>query len=217
MAITLINGCVWLPHRPNWSQPPVARRVWRTEIAEALPGKETRQSLRAVPRRQIAFSIFPRSLPERVRFESRLDAALKSGFACAPLHGFASPLAAGVASGSMSLVLTHNPAWSWQAGDYVALSADDEIYDVAAVTNYAGTTLTLATPLNYAWDASSLVWPVIFGKFTADKLNALTNWHEQARLTIAEVTSGRAVQIGATPAHVPGVGEQIIGSTNTIA
>lgn len=217
MAITLYNGCVWLPHRPNWDQRISHKRTWQTEIAEALPGQETRQALRAVPRRQITFAILPVTLQERVRFESRLDAALKSGFACAPLHGRACGLAAAAAAGNTSLILNHTPAWNWQAGDYVALVSDDLTFDVAAVLGYAGTTLTLATALNYSWSASSLCWPVIFGKFSAEKLNALTNWHETASLTIAEVTSSRAAQLGSTPAHVPGVGEQIIGSTNTIA
>ena len=215
MTVTLVNGCVLFAHPYVWQTSPAHKRIWQTEIGEALPGGETRQALRAVSRRQLTVLITTCSLAERVRLESRVDAAKKSGFGCAPLHGRCCFLSAGANAGANSIT-QDGAAWNWQAGDYVILLANDQIYDVAAVVNVAGGVLTLATNLNYNWPAQALCWPVIFGKFTADKEAAINGALGEQKITIAELTSGRSVQIGVTPAQPPGVGQQVIGSTNVI-
>ena len=216
--ITLINGCVLIPHPANWTTPPRSRRTWQTEIAEALPGAETRQALRAVARRQLTFNVTAATLQERVRLEARMDAALKSGYGFAPLHGRACYLAAAANAGDSALSLQSSTlAWAWQAGDYVFLMTDDQTFDILPITNVAGSVLSLpSSALAYNWPSGQLVWPVIFGAFTADKEEALTGWHANWKITITELVSGRRAQIGVTPAHVPGVGEQQIGSTNIV-
>lgn len=213
MTITTINGCILFPHMADWSSPPSHKRTREVDIATSILGAETRQSPRPIARRQISFLITPLCLPERVRLESRWDAAAKSGFGCAPLHGRYCQLAAAANAGTNIVTLAACAAWSFQAGDYVILLADDTTFDVAAVVNVAENVLTLAGNLNFGWPAQTLCWPVIFGAFTADKETALDGWHGALKITIAELTSGRAGQIGVTPANVPGIGQvQITGT-----
>lgn len=210
--ITYINNCVLFPHRPNWGMPPSAKRVWQSEIAASLPGNETRQSLRAVARRQVTFTVTARTLPERARWDGRVNAATKSGLACAPLHGRAAVLAANVNAGANLLTLSSS-AWNWQAGDYAILIADDLTFDMAAVRVVEGNVLTLADDLHFGWPAQALCWPLIFGKFSAQKMNALDGASGEQKITVAELTSARSVTIGNLPATVPGIGTATIGST----
>ena len=209
--ITIVNGCVVIPHKANWTTRPLSRRTWETEIVEALPGTETRQALRAVARREITFNITARTLQERV------DAALVSGFGCAPLYGRSCPLAQNLNAAANSLTLAAGGAWTWQAGDYVMLIQDDQTFDILPVTGVAGLVLNLAAVApTFNWLAGVLVWPVIFGAFTADKEAALNGAVAHWKVTITELVSGRSAQIGVTPILPPGVGKQKIGKTNSI-
>ncbi|MDE2106249.1 MAG: hypothetical protein KGL39_54015 [Patescibacteria group bacterium] len=216
MTVTIINGCVFFPHANAWQAAVSGRRAWQTEVADSLPGAESRQALRAVARRQHTVTIGALSPQERVRFEARVDAALKSGYGALPLFGRCSFLSAAAASGAGAITVTTD-SWHWQAGDYAALLFDDETFDVQAVTNVAGGVLTLAGPLGFAWANGAIVRPVIFGMFTAQKEMPSNPATAAWTVSVAELTSSRAAQIGATPASVPGVGQQVIGSTNVIA
>jgi hypothetical protein len=218
MTVTTINGFVLVPHVPNWAGAAAAKRVWETEIAEALPGSETRQALRAVPRRQVTFSVTTNNLEERVRLEARMDAAKVSGLACAAMHGRSCLLGTTANAGTASLALSQT-AWTWAVGDYAILILNDTTFDLQKVTGLSngGMTLGLAGNLTNKWIAGNLVWPVIFGAFTSDKESALTTHHGNVKLTIAELTSSRSVQLGNAAALPPGVGAQRIGATNKIA
>ena len=212
--IALVNGCVLFPHAGVWSRPINHKRIWETEISESLPGSEARQAVRAVARRQIEFSIIPTSLAERVRFESRIDAASVSGFACAPIHGRACRLANAAAAGAGSVTLAASVAWTFQAGDYVVMLRDDQTFDVQPVVGVAGSVLNFgAGVLTYAWVAGVWIWPLIFGKFLSAKESAINPGQGLIKITIQETVSNRSVQIGATPAAVLGVGQAAVGST----
>lgn len=215
MTIDTVNGCVVLSHPPDWSTKPSGKRVWETEIATSVKGAEARSAMRAVPRRQLTYMITPCSLQERVRLEARLDAASKSGFACGPLHGRACTLAAAAAANGNTLTVNAG-AWNWQAGDYAILISDDQTFDVAAIVNVAGNVLTLAANLNFAWPAQTLCWPVIFGAFSSEKETALDGHHAVVKVTIAELTSGRTVQVGATPNPKLGIGQMQVGQNFTV-
>lgn len=227
----IVNGCVLFPHMSDWRTKPQHKRTWETEIAESLSGAETRTGMRAVPRRSVTFSITA-DLEERVRLEARMDAAAESGYGAAPLHGRASTLMNAAPAGSQANILLNlGGAWSWKAGDYAILILDDVTYDVAPVINATLTAdgtwtadsglpvdqpaLSLAVPLNYSWRANTLVWPVIFGKFSPGKETAMTGRHGAVTITVSELTSGRSAQIGAA-APGPGVGRQVIGKTNVV-
>lgn len=210
--ITVINNHVLFAHRPNWGVRPSGKRSWQTEIANALPGGETRQALRAVARRSVTFTVTARTLPERVRLESRIDVAAKTGLACGPLHGRASVLAAD-ANGN-TLTLMSGGAWNWQAGDYAVLVSDDVTFDMAQVVNVDGNILTVGSNLIYNWPArATCCWPIMFGKFSAQKSNALDGVLAEQQITISEMTSGRSVMIGSLPAVAPGIDTAVIGST----
>ena len=215
MTITLINGCVLFPHRYAWRSGVNGKRTWQTEIDVSVPGAEIRHGLRAAPRRQMSCTVTATTLQERVRLEARIDAAKKSGFACAPLRGRACLLTAPVAAGANSIT-QDGSAWNWRAGDYAILLQDDQTFDVAAVVNVAGNVLTLAINLTFNWPAQTQCWPVIFGGLTIEKEEPLANYVAAWKLTIAELTSGRSVQIGALPAQPPGIGKQRIGKTNQV-
>lgn len=229
--LQVINGCTLISHLPNWEANPVHGRVWETNIAGTIKGAESRASMRAVPRRSVAFVVTAQTLEERVRLEARLDNALQTGFACAPLHGRGSTLMNATAAGSKAnIILNLGGGWNWQAGDYAMLAYDDLNYDVAPVINVGLTAdattwtadsglpidqpaLSLASPLNFNWLAGAIVRPVIFGKVTVAKQTPLNGALAQVKITIQEVVSGRSEQVGQLPAQRPGIGQQQIGHT----
>lgn len=215
MTVVLINGCVLFPHRFAWRSKPNGKRLWETGIEMGLKGAEARQAMRAVSRRHVSVEIFARD-SERVRLEARIDAAKASGFGCIPLFGRGSYLTAGVAAGANAIHVTTD-AWHWQAGDYAALILDDQTHDVAAVTGppVAGV-LPLATNLNFNWASGYVVRPVIFGTFSAEKQTVITGRAQGWKLTVAELTSARSVQIGVTPVRGPGIGQQQINVSNLV-
>lgn len=233
-VLNIVNGCVLFPHMPDWGTKPVPRRIWETNIAEGIRGNEARAAMRAVPRRQISFMVTAQSLEERVRLEARMDMAISTGFACAPLHGRSSALLKAVAAGAQkTILLSTGGGWRWQAGDYAMLINNDLCYDIAAVLSTGLTAdssewtadedipinqpaLNLGSPLNFAWQAGALVWPVIFGKATLSKSDGLSGALSAVKITVSELTSGRNEQIGVLPAQGPGVGQQVIGVTNAI-
>ena len=201
---------VLIPHPANWASPPTFKRTWQSEIVSGLPGNETRSALRAVPRRQITFTITTRTLAERARLDARIEAATKSGLACAPLHGRACVLAAATVN---TLTLASPLAWNWQAGDYAILLEDDQTCDVAKISAVNQNTLDLETPLQLNWFTGHLVYPLIFGKFSAEKQSALDGALAEQTLTVAELVSSRAVAIGSLPMIPPGIGAALLGST----
>lgn len=228
----ILNGCVLFPHLSDWTTKVAPKRVWETEIAESIKGAESRASMRAVPRRSVTFSITA-DLRERVRLEARMDAAAATGFACAPLHSRSSTLTNAVAAGAQANILLNlNGAWNWKAGDYAILIRDDVTYDVLAVINSGLTAdgtwtadsglpvdqpaLSLAGPLTYGWPANALVWPLIFGRFSAGKESALNGHYGGVAITVSELVSGRSAQVGQLPVPRPGIGQQVIGKTNKI-
>jgi hypothetical protein len=209
MSVTTISGYTLFPHRANYAAQPRLDRVWTTGITDSERGQEQRIALRAVPRRMLQWTITADDLEKFSQLADRILSAAKSGRACAPLWGRGSELASD-ASGS-TVVLT-STAWPWLAGDRLFFLDDDDGYEIATVASVAGTTLTLATPLA-ATHAGEFIWPLIFGRFSADNLGLLTSRHGQAQLTISELTSPDAATLGAEVAQIDGVGGWIIGDT----
>jgi hypothetical protein len=221
-VIILINNHVLLPHRANWTAPPQTSRLWETGITPGITGAEQRQALRAWGRRSLGYTVTCRSLEQRARLDAQLDSGKNSGMACAPYFGRATALAAGVAAGAGAITLANPFGWTWASGDYVALLTlgDDTIYDVHQVLSVtgAGATLNLADNLTHNWLFGENVWPLLFGVLSTDKIDVLSSWHEAVPITLTQRAAERAAQLGATPAGAgPGVGQQVIGSTNLIA
>jgi hypothetical protein len=218
MTVTLINDFVLLSHAADWRQLPECKRIWESSTIEGLTGAEVRQAMRDVARRQLTYAITAASLPERVRLEARLDAAKLSGLACAPLWGRGCVLADPANAGDNSITLA-STGWTWQTGDYVILLAGDLTFDVqeVGVVAMGGLGLALGGVLTYNWPAGTSCWPLLFGTLTADKAGALTGRESAyAKITIAELTSARAEQLGITPTRPLGVGQAAVGSTLTV-
>ena len=217
--MTTINSHTLLPHAANWSFRPAWKRRWKTGLATAVDGTEQRAALRAVPLQSLTWMVTAATLPERCRLEARVDQALKTGLACAPFFGRGAALAAAAAAGTNTLTTTDAAsAWPWAAGDYaVLLGADDTVFDCWQVTLVAGGVLTLAGNLANAWSAGEMLRPLIFGKFTCERLELLTDWHAAIRLTISQLAGERSAQLGAVvPDSGTGVGHQKVSSTNII-
>jgi hypothetical protein len=214
-----INGYTLFPHSADWSVNPAWKRKWKTGVGTGTTGNEQRAALRALPLHTLTYTITATTLQERGRLDARIDQATQSGLACVPFCGRGVALSANSASGvnTITLVDVAN-AWPWANGDYAMLLGDDDtVYDAWQVTGIAGNVLTLAGNLVNAWAAGSMVWPVLFGMFSTDKKqNQLTTWHAGLKITVQQLVAERNAQLGSTPATVPGVGAQVIGSTNTI-
>jgi hypothetical protein len=212
-----INGHTLFPHDADWSTQPDLENDWQSGIGTGVLGNEQRSSLRALPLITCGFNITPASLQESCRLDARVDQATRSGLAAVPFFGMGSPLTAPAAAGGAALAIADavNP-WPWAAGDYaILIGLDDTQYDVLPVAGVAGNTLNLTGVLTLAWNS---VWvrPLLFGRFNAQKRQPLSPWYMPLKLSVKQLVNARSAQLGATPPHVPGVGEQVIGRTNQV-
>jgi hypothetical protein len=213
-----INGYTLFPHQADWSTQPDWEGDWESGIGTGVLGNEQRLGLRALPLHSITYAITAASLQERCRLDARLDQALKSGLAAVPYFGMGSPLAVPANAGGNSVTVQDavNP-WAWAIGDYaVLLGLDDTVYDVLPVTGVAGNVLSFgAGALTYSWVA---VWvrPLMFGKFTAQKQQPLSNWWVPLKLTVKQLTNTRSAQVGVAAPAI-GVGQQVVGRTNKVS
>jgi len=215
--MTTINGHVLLPHNGWASGAPVKwSRRWQSGVGTGITGIEQRSALRAQPRHKLSCDLIATSLQERTRLDARVDAAMKCGLACLPFFGRAGVLLAAANAADVAITLVSVSSWPWAAGDYAVLMGDDTTFDVVQLTGLAGTTLNLQ-PLTLNWAAGKKVWPLLFGKFSCAREQALTDYHGGWPITIEQLVAERTAQIGVTAVPGPGVGQQKIGHTNRIA
>ncbi|HEV8523081.1 MAG TPA: hypothetical protein VGQ71_01170 [Terriglobales bacterium] len=210
MGVQTINGYVLFPHLANWTEDPTWERRWRTEVCSSEFGDESRVSFRAVPRVALRWRVTALDLVEESRLEDRLRAAKKSGKACAPWLGRSTTLAAEVTATSVQI---QTPAWPFVAGDWIYLADDLRASDVRQISSVVGNTLTLSGAVSRPYPACLLVWPLLFGKFAAEDLAALTSRHGQTTISIQELTSAEAAPIGTPLPPIDGIGGWIIGDT----
>lgn len=194
--MTLINDHVLFPFTPQWARRPEFSRAWQNAVEPGVLGNETRLGLRAVPRRSLTFETLNLTRPELGQLNDALLAAKKSGLACAPFHGRAATLAADTEGDFLQLVET---AWTWRAGDYVFFgdSAGFEVGRIAVVDIDMGIRLlTLEDALANVYPAGAYCWPLVFGKFSGDGEDARSPSFGPARITITELVSPAAAQLG---------------------
>jgi len=216
--LTEVNGYTLLPHN-GWSTgaPIKGSRKWQTGIGTGVKGNEQRAALRQYPLYKITCSLTATSLPERARMEARIDQAQRAGIACMPFYGFVMWLAAGAAADSNTLTLSAANIWTWQAGDYVFLYANDTTFDAIEVQGVAGLVLTLAGNLTNSWGAQSNVWPLLFGKFSSDKQGAMSAHLGIWPVTIEQEASARNAQVGVVVAPSgTGIGVDQVGVSNVV-
>jgi hypothetical protein len=217
--VALINNHVLIPNRPNWAFKPRWSRAWQTAVTSAVVGRESRYALRANARITLRYRITTKGIVATQELHDRLRAAVKSGLGCAPYYGRGSALVDAAIAGATEVLITEG--WDWQAGDYFFAGTEGG-YDAKLVTIAvldAGVwTLTLDEPLDWDHAAQAPAWPLLFGKLTAPELPALTPRAGEVQVSISELTSGRAAQLGAVVPDVGvGIGYMTIGSTFTIA
>jgi hypothetical protein len=211
MPVNLINDFVLFPNPANWADAPTWKRIWETEVSESVTGAESRNALRSQPRVTLSWLITPRTLPEQLQLDDRLRAAAKSGKACAPLWGRASILAANVTNTTVNLSA---PSWNWRVGDYIFFLDTNGNYDVRQLSAVIGAAFTLSQTVSRTYLAGSQVWPILFGKFSSENMEAVTSWHGSVNVTIQEMTpSGSAVVGSFTNGSDVGIGVMKIGST----
>ncbi len=197
MSITLVNGSVLFPTRPNWRESVTWKRSWQTEIAAALQGQEDRRALRRIPRVALTWLLTTLSAEETATVETWIQAALKSGLACTGYWGRACEISVDVTSTSAEL---YPGSWPWAAGDYILfVDPVTHAFDAILVDSVAGNTLTLHAAVSQTYKACGLCWPIVFGKLKTDPLAPFTSDKADIKLTLLNALP--------SPASVPEAGD----------
>lgn len=172
--LTEVDDHILLPHQADWTRTPTVERLWRGEVVKGLTGDEDRSSVRRNPWKVLKYQLAPWNHVERARFDDRMRAALRIGKACAPHWGRGTKLAAAVSAAGTSLTLERT-THGLSAGNFVFIQtcvpADYDSWDVALLDAVSGVTLTLAGGLTNGYPAGTFVWPLLFGRPTAEDQN----------------------------------------------
>lgn len=216
--VELVNNHVLFPHPADWSSPPDWSRQWHNEIGTAVTGAESRHALRVQPRASLAFTVTPRDVVEQSELDDRIRAALKSGYACAPYHGRGSLLTA-TASGT---AVTVQSGRTWSAGEYLFLQSANDTYEVRLLTVatlvFGVWNLEFSGDIAGTYPAGTFVWPLLFGEFTCDTMNARAPRTGPARVSIRELVAPASVTLGSvTPPGGTGIGSMAIADDFAIA
>jgi hypothetical protein len=197
MNVTLINDHVLLAIAPDRRQRPDWSRAWKTEVAAAVTEAETRRALRPQPRVRLDYAITPRNLAEQIELSECVMAARKSGLACSPYHGRSSRL---LSEAAESDSVTVDNAFAWAVGDWIFLrhrSGAVEVRQLTAVNLVDQEwTLEFADVLEQTYVVGAMVWPILFGEFACDEMTGLSPQTGPLRVSITELESPRATQLG---------------------
>lgn len=159
------------PHEPDWSQPYKVKRSFLTDITTSRSKKERRRALRDVPRLTVAFNALVSDASQRAA-----DQFMRGGQnapAVVPDFSRYAALTGSSSGGSSVLTMSSPPAWV-AAGQILVLSSPNGLYEAVVVEDVAGSTITLADPLENAWASGRIVRPGIFGLM---KDQTRTSWH----------------------------------------
>lgn len=171
-----VNGVIVIPHWADFSSLPESTRRYRTEIATALDGSESRSALMSDARDEIRWTVTASNREENQHLESRVLLALEDGNASAPWWGRAFVLASDTSGTSVSI---QSSPWAPAVGDRVIFMgppgrAGGPIWEVGVVDSISGgTSITLEDPLSNTYKSGSLCWPLITGKFQGVKSEAV--------------------------------------------
>jgi hypothetical protein len=207
--IETVNGHVLFPFLPNMQELVRWQRGWQTQVSLTLDGAERRRSMRQHARQSITFLITPTTLAERNDLDTRLDEAVKTGLGCSPLWGKGTLLTAEVDGDTVEL---EHMSFDWRAGDWVFLYYALIGYDARQVQSVLGNVLTL-TEGAHTYPEGLVVWPLVFGKFSMDRQDAITNEVGEVHITIGELVSRKQGTLGDAPAPGEGIGSMIVNDT----
>lgn len=215
MSVELINNHVLFPHPANWNFLPQWSRRWQSEISDGVTGAESRFALRTQPRQTLSFLISPRNAIEQALLDARMLAAKKSGKACAPFHGRASVLNAECSTDS---VVLQSAFWPWAVGDTIFFRQNSLEYETRTLTAVDGVNLTLNAAVDDTYAAGALVWPMFYGKFSAEDLGVVTNQRGAIRVTLSELIAPSSAQVGELEGPVgAGIGVMELEDTFVVA
>lgn len=203
MSVEIVNGHVLLPHVANYARGPEWNRSFQNEVVDSEFGPESRFALRGVPRLGLSWSVTAQDIQEDARLIDRIIAAKKSGLACAPAFGRGIKLAANVTGTAVVIAPT---LWPLAQNDYVIMSNDSISYDVRQLATIAGVNLTLNSAVSRTYPSGSLFWPLVFGRFACDALDALLSEIGEATLSIRQKTSALVATVGTAGAPINGIG-----------
>jgi len=145
--------------RPNWTHGIREYWEWLTDVLTAHDNQEQRIRLRARPRRSVEFDILPLE-QDRQWLENALWRWQARTFAV-PLWTDRRHLTQPAAAGTATLNLDTRDA-EFEVGGLVILLANG-IAEAGEITAITGGSLTLKTPLQSDWPASTAVWPARLG------------------------------------------------------
>lgn len=202
MALTKVNGHTIIPHLADWSTPPSRERQRASLIRRAAAGAADAAANRDTAFESWSWSVFPFDLEERAILEARILAASAECKACCPKFGMGWPLASST-SGELLIArsFTLEEAWPFPAvGDYIVMidekwstpggarweagqitgSSDPGTYTVAWASRFGA--------IDYEFRAGSFVWPLLFGRFQAERSEPQSGRISQYRMTLSGPT-----------------------------
>ena len=185
MPTVLADGCVLIPHLPNWREKIQQSRRWQTGVETGTTLAEDRQALRQEPLYGLSWAVMPYDQMEHEKLAAAVRAAKKEGNAAVPWWGRGLPIGAvgvviGAAGVNVSALVPE--AWLPAVGDLLFCAktwatsggAAWEIWEVAVVT--PGTLgaeheIEMVDPVGVALDAGEVaVWPLLRGQFSGDEV-----------------------------------------------
>jgi hypothetical protein len=214
--VTLVNNHVLFSLMADRKVQPEWSRTGQSDVVAAVTAAESRRAMRVMPRVRLSFLISPRNLAEQIELDNCVMAASKSGLAAAPYHGRSSSISS---VASTSVVLNNN--FSWAVGDYLFLRSASG-FEVRLLTSAILTsdlwTLGFTGALTGDYSAGNLAWPLLFGEFATEEMEALSPQYGPVKIAITELISARTVQVGELVAPGgSGIGSMIIGETFIVA
>jgi hypothetical protein len=159
------NGFRLMPFAPDWSKPVKETTGYLTDVLTAYSDAEQRRSLRANPRRSLAFSIVTMNEREAALLDATFFGWMHQIFGV-PWWPDAEYLSADVAQGAASVpVATANRLFA--VGGYAAIWQSPISYEVLTVASMDAGSIGIGAT-QFAWKANqAIVVPVFLGRLPA--------------------------------------------------
>lgn len=144
---------------PNWAGTYTEALEWLTDVLTSPKGAEQRRSLRVYPRKTIEFTSAIGNNDRKV-FRQFLEAHSGRNFYLPQWHE-SYRLGAAVLAGATSILVPSADNGGIRVGDVLFIGGEkSRQFELAEVSALSSTTVTLASPLENAWETFSKVHPV---------------------------------------------------------
>lgn len=156
---------ILVPFAPNWSNGVEETLSFRSTVTRSWDGTEQRRSLRAIPRRRLAYTALLTGL-EVERLDNLMYGWQGRLFAV-PLWAEPASLLADASVGDTTLTFS-SANRTFAAGGLMALWRDSSVNEVREITSIVGDTVTLRSPLTNAWPAGSRAYPAMVSSLASE-------------------------------------------------